>query len=155
FERPRGVFLLDRFQFGLDSAHAARERHKPKPNRLIAFSPSTLRLFSREIFVLWEIGPVTCPGFEESQCGESVASTSLSPPGYSTAHSSRPSSNGSQPTKTLSLKMSDGFRFCHGTRCGSFSQCSSMRDSHQGICDAPVSRQMIFKSGCFSMIPPQ
>src|ERR1041384_5903496 len=30
-----------------------------------------------------------------------------------------------------------------------------MRESHQGICDAPVSRQTIFKSGCFSMTPPQ
>src|SRR5262245_16436415 len=74
-------------------------RHQsPNPNKLIAFSPRTFRLFSSDIFLLFEIGPVTCPGCDESQWGESVASTKRSPPRYSTAHSNSPSSKGSQPT---------------------------------------------------------
>src|SRR5512139_1827004 len=139
---------------GLLSTCSASLIYNPSPNSLMAFSPNTLRLLSGEIFVLLATGPVTCPGTEESQWGESVAKTRRSPPKYSTAHSNNPSSKGSQPTKTLSLKMSVGLRFCQGTRWGSFSKCSSMRDSHQGICEAPVSKQMIFKSGCFSMTPP-
>src|SRR6185369_6227866 len=77
---------------------ALQQLYSPSPNRLMAFSPNTLRLFSWEIFVLRATGPVTCPGCEESQWGESVASTRRSPPKYSTAHSNRPSSKGSQPT---------------------------------------------------------
>src|SRR5262249_61764399 len=99
----------------------------------MAFSPRTLRLFSCEIFVLLEIGPVTCPGCDESQCGESVASTSRSPPRYSTAHSKRPSSNGSQPTSRPWLKTAEGRRFSPGTRDGKFSLCASTPDVQQGI----------------------
>src|SRR5207253_6028072 len=74
------------------------EIQSPSPRSSIAFSPRTFLLFSCEIFVLADIGPVTRPGWEESQCGESVARTKRSPPRYSTAHSNRPSSKGSQPT---------------------------------------------------------
>ena len=91
-----------------------------KPEQIDCVFAQHFSLFSWEIFVLFATGPVTCPGWDESQWGESVASTSRSPPRYSTAHSNKPSSKGSQPTYTLWLKISDGLRFCHGTEMRQF-----------------------------------